>query len=736
VAIDDDSLGRVGAWPWSRDKVAKLIDRIEMDGPRVIAIDVLLDDATTEEADAALAASISKSKAIILATRVEGTARRARWRPPNEALVQGKARLGHVHADPDFDGITRRIMPVKMAQGAGFPALAIEALNQAHAEIRGSLVEKIGTTQIFRTRPVNIRFVGDNQSFKHVPAADLLESAAAPGLFKDKIVLVGATAAGLQDQWFTPFAETGQKMSGVEIHANAIETLYTGREIREVPQLPLLFLLTAGIFFLWWLDRRFEGRRFFAAAILCVPAIVVASYWAMTYFDVWLSFPQFWTAIVCVVPGLEVANRLRVNRNLDEKIGRLSKLGTDIASVHPDWDARERVIDSVPAGPERLGWLAVIDAYRHETTSRKKNRLKLFADPRRSYRWRLDAVDFFNEELVRFLSFNTAILGSIEDVIIVSDPVGRVAYQNPAAERLAGFSENPGFAPGYAASLLDGRSFAPAFASVLTKGEPVTMEFVPGQNGRNYYNVTLAPIARIGVVMSMHDATAQHELNQAKNDMVSLVSHELRTPLTSIRGYSDMLLKYDLVQEKGKQYLGTIVDESVRLTQLIQSFLDIAYIESGKQKLTFTEFNVDPVLRDMMNVVEPVAAEKQISVQVADTGGAQVRADRMLLHQALTNLVTNAIKYSPPGTTVRVAVSNGGGRVRFDVADQGCGIPSDETAKIFDKFYRRGNEETRAQSGFGLGLAFVKEVAGRHGGDVSVESEVGKGSTFTLWIPN
>ena len=238
------------------------------------------------------------------------------------------------------------------------------------------------------------------------------------------------------------------------------------------------------------------------------------------------------------------------------------------------------------------------------------------------------------------------------------------------------------------------------------------------------------------MVFSLHDATAQYELNQAKSEMVSLVSHELRTPLTSIRGYSDMLLKYDLVQEKGKEFLGTIIDESSRLNQLIQSFLDIAYIESGRQKITKSDFEIGPVLKDMVTVVAPVAGEKQITHRVTgDTNGMRVRADRLLLYQALTNLVTNAIKYSPAGTTVRVDVSNGNGAVRFQVADQGYGIPADEAAKIFEKFYRRGNKETREQSGFGLGLAFVKEVAARHGGDVIVESEVGKGSVFTLSIP-
>jgi signal transduction histidine kinase len=126
--------------------------------------------------------------------------------------------------------------------------------------------------------------------------------------------------------------------------------------------------------------------------------------------------------------------------------------------------------------------------------------------------------------------------------------------------------------------------------------------------------------------------------------MVSLVSHELRTPLTSIRGYSDMLLKYNLVEERGREFLQTIVDESNRLNQLIQSFLDIAYIESGRQKITKSDFEIAPVLRDMLNVIGPVAAEKQITLDSSgDLDGMRVHADRLLLYQALTNLVTNAI---------------------------------------------------------------------------------------------
>jgi signal transduction histidine kinase/CHASE2 domain-containing sensor protein len=703
VAIDAESLNqKIGAWPWSRDKLAAMIEWIELAKPRAIAVDLLLEDKTSDYADQALAAAIAKTHAIVLAAHLDRHNGTEQWLEPDPLFVQKHVTLGHVHTDPDFDDISRRILSAKAtAGGQVVPAFAVQALHAARLPFKSDFEQNMGSVSILRPQAINIRFVGDNRSFRHVSAWQLLDRTADAALFRDQIVLIGLTAEGLGDQWFTPFAEFGQKMSGVEIHANAIDTLYADRAISEAPPLAALLGLAAFVMALWWADRYFEGRRFYVGALLSGPAVLGLSWILMKYFNFWLPYPPFWAAIVIAVPGLEVLKIVRVNRDLDLKIERLS-----------------------------TGWLAALNWYEPEwpeSAHAAARRSKLLAKRRRNARWKLDAVEFFNEELMRFLSFNNAILASIEDVIIVCDRDGRVVYQNPAAKVLKGYRENPGPAPEYVGAILDGREF---------QLEPATLDFVPTRDGKAFYNVTIAAISRAGVVFSLHDGTAQYELNQAKSDMVSLVSHELRTPLTSIRGYSDMLLKYNLVEERGREFLGTIIEESGRLSQLIQSFLDIAYIESGRQKITKSDFEIGPVLKDMMNLVGQVAAEKGIALKSpADLKGMRVRADRLLLYQALMNLVTNAIKYSPGGTTVRIGVSNGNGVVRFEVADEGFGIPAEELSRIFEKFYRRGNKETREQSGFGLGLAFVKEVATRHGGDIVVESESGKGSVFILSIP-
>src|SRR5262249_28859624 len=142
--------------------------------------------------------------------------------------------------------------------------------------------------------------------------------------------------------------------------------------------------------------------------------------------------------------ALEVREIVRVNRDLDEQISRLSV-----------WD------------PEHNGWLSPLDSSETESENRREYRKRLLVTKHRNARWRLQAVDFFNEDLVRFVSFNNAILGSIDDAIVVADSTGRVVYQNPAAGRLGGFSSNPPPAPDYLGSLLDGRDFKSSFAEVM-----------------------------------------------------------------------------------------------------------------------------------------------------------------------------------------------------------------------------------------------------------------------------
>jgi len=742
VAIDEESLQKEGKWQWSREKLATLVEAIAQSKPRVLALDIVLDDQGAGDEDAALATALSRPAAVVLPARIVIEAGIERWRRPQPRFVQSNVRLGHVHTEPELDGINRAIYTDKSAEGTLLPAFSLEVLRAAGVAVDPAFERQAGEgfSRVEQATAL-IRFAGDTaQTFTQIPAWKVIQGIADPSELRDRIVLIGVTAEAVQeDQWFTPFSLTGLKTPGVEIHANAIDTYYARRWIRQVPLDIVYAGLIATFLLLVWMDRRFEGLRFYLAAVLLIPLVAIVSWLLMKESNVWLPFPPFIAVIALGLPGLEVWKVVSVNRDLDSKIAKLSPGNAPADSVlPPTWNASERVARATPSGAAREAWLGAIQSYEAAQDRRQKERAHLLGVRWRNSKWRLDAVDYFNDELVRFLEFNSAILSSIEDVTIVSDVLGRIVYQNPAARDLEGFHEDPPFAPEYVSRLLDGRSFGEEFSQVIAEGKTVTLYFVPGGGtvSHRFYNVTLAPIGKTALVLTLHDATAQHALNLAKNEMVSLVSHELRTPLTAIRGYSDMLLKYDLVQEKGRKFLSTIVEESDRLGHLIQSFLDIAYIESGRQKVTKTDIEIAPMFRDLQSVLTPVAAAKGIQLQTSGEEPMRVHADRTLLYQALTNLVSNAIKYSPSGTRVQLGVSNGSGEVAFKVEDQGCGIPEEEAGKIFDKFYRRANKETLEQSGFGLGLAFVKEVALRHGGEVTVVSEPGKGSLFTLRIPS
>ena len=734
VSIDEESLARVGAWPWSRSELARLIAQISAGEPRAIGIDFLLDDLRDSEGDRALAAAIQEAGNVVLATRIDDTNSQLAWRMPSETFESDAVGLGHVHAEPDLDGVVRRIATAKEAEGRVIRALSVEMLRVA-GQLPSDFEEAIGGSVRIVPESLLLRFAGDRGTFPQLPAWQVLEGAIDRSAFANRIVLVGATAEGLGDDWMTPFSASGRRMSGIEIHANALDSIYADRSVRSLPDLVVWLGVAALIGMLCWADRRFEGKRFYVASALTIPVLIAASGLLLGIFEIWLPFPTFLAAVGFVVPALEVRKLVRVNRDLDQKISTLSVWAAESPeSGGDDSSARATWIDRVTDPGVRKLWGEVIEAYEHGRSTRQGRRSSLLGAQRHNAPWKLEAVDFFNEQLYRFVSFNKAVLASIEDVILVSDPLGRVVYQNPAAERLKGYLADAPPAWEYLSGLLDGRALLNDFAGVFASEQPQRLEAVPSTNGVRFYTVTLAPISSIGVVATLHDVTAQRELDQAKSDMVSLVSHELRTPLTSIRGYGDMLAKYGLVEEKGTEFLQSILGETDRLTDLIQSFLDIAYIESGRKKLNVTEFETASMLKELIGGHRQHAEQKGIVLEMSDREGT-VQGDRMLLYQALGNLVSNAIKYSPPGTRVRIDTTNGNGRFCFRVEDRGYGIPAEDTARIFEKFYRRGSRETQDETGFGLGLAFVREVAIQHGGDVGLESRSGEGSVFSLWIP-
>lgn len=239
---------------------------------------------------------------------------------------------------------------------------------------------------------------------------------------------------------------------------------------------------------------------------------------------------------------------------------------------------------------------------------------------------------------------------------------------------------------------------------------------------------------KLGTIFVHRNITKEFEVDRIKSEFVSTVSHELRTPLASILGFTELMLNRELKLDRQKKYLSTIHNEAGRLTDLINDFLDIQRMESGKQDYEKKQLAMLPIIRKVIELQKVHSERHELSLEFLG-GHDSVIGDSGKLEQALTNLIHNAIKYSPKGGKVQVVVFEKDGEVKIEVLDEGLGIPPEAIDRLFEKFYRVDNSDRRSIGGTGLGLAIVKEIIYEHGGDISVKSKFGIGSTFTISLP-
>ncbi|MEI6686342.1 MAG: ATP-binding protein, partial [Planctomycetota bacterium] len=233
-----------------------------------------------------------------------------------------------------------------------------------------------------------------------------------------------------------------------------------------------------------------------------------------------------------------------------------------------------------------------------------------------------------------------------------------------------------------------------------------------------------------------HANLALFESNKLKSDFLAKMSHELRTPLNSILGFSDLLINTQNFTEKHIRWAGNIRSSGEQLLSLINEILDLAKIEAGKMEVSITEFRFDDVSEGLLTMTRPLAEKKNIDLQsVIPEDIKNLRQDRVKLRQILANLLSNAVKFTPEGGKVVLKVEQEGKNHIMTVSDTGVGIAPEEQELVFEKFRQAGNTLTREHDGTGLGLSIVRELTKLLGGEVSLQSELGKGSTFTVVIP-
>ena len=239
-----------------------------------------------------------------------------------------------------------------------------------------------------------------------------------------------------------------------------------------------------------------------------------------------------------------------------------------------------------------------------------------------------------------------------------------------------------------------------------------------------------------GAVVVFRDVTQRHEVDRMKNEFLSVVSHELRTPLTSIRGSLGLLSSGALMEltPQAERMVSIAVESSDRLTRLINDILDIERIQSGKLPMSLVPRDASALLRATAVELGGLAAASEVRIQIGACEG-RVLADEDRIVQTLTNLVGNAIKFSPPGSTVRLETEVAADQVTFSVSDTGRGIPDDKLEAVFAPFEQVDSSDARQKGGTGLGLAISRGIVERHGGRIWAESLLGSGTTVRFTLP-
>jgi len=332
-----------------------------------------------------------------------------------------------------------------------------------------------------------------------------------------------------------------------------------------------------------------------------------------------------------------------------------------------------------------------------------------------------------------------AILASMVEGVLAVDKDLRITFYNASfARALALRSEIPAKSP--LVEIVRDPVLRAILSRVVAGGETLKQRLqLPAAEGRAF-EVQAAPLRVAtgrGAIAILHDITDLERLERVRKDFVANVSHELRTPLTAIRGYTETLLEGALEdKENNRKFLEIIKNHSVRLNSIASDLLALSELESNKAAAEQGRISVRPALEAALRAVEDEARSRRVKLISGQLEEIVVLGDRVRLEQAFVNLLTNAVKFNRPDGEVRVEVLRArDDEVSVTIADNGIGIPSADLPRLFERFYRVDKARSREMGGTGLGLSIVKHIVDRMHGRITVESQLGKGSVFTVFLP-
>jgi two-component system phosphate regulon sensor histidine kinase PhoR len=323
------------------------------------------------------------------------------------------------------------------------------------------------------------------------------------------------------------------------------------------------------------------------------------------------------------------------------------------------------------------------------------------------------------------------LLNSLQEGVIAFSPQQKLQWTNRSMQHLLPAEARAGIS---AVEAIRDPDFMHGLKQTLERHEVTASKatsFIPGRA----FDVTIAPLPQGGAVAVFHDITEIERVEKTRRDFIANVSHELRTPLTSIHGYTETLLEAVHNGKHSRDFLEIIRKNTVRMSRLTEDLLTLARVESGEQRFDPQPVSARQLLEEAVQNFASLAHARGVTLALEECGDAVVMADREAIQQVFTNLIDNALKYAGEGQKVFVGMRETQRGCEFYVRDFGPGIASEHLPRLFERFYRVDKARSRETGGTGLGLAIVKHIVLAHRGNIRVESELNRGSSFFFSLP-
>jgi CHASE2 domain-containing sensor protein/two-component sensor histidine kinase len=734
VEIDNASIDALGRWPWPRSAHAELVNRLADAGAAAVVYDVLFTEPSADDAQFSRSLARVPSFLPILLGAADNAGRRAVVEPV-APLAHAAAGVGHINLEVDRDGIVRSVALFEGDAASRWPQLMVpvwRAIRDGRVKLADHAAAAIhDADDPLRAAPPGsearflIPFGTGADTYRKVSFIDVLDGKVPPEVLRGRVVLVGVTASGLYDRFATPMSGELGPLPGVYIHANVLDALMSGTEIQPVAPawvvavslVPLALLLAGFLALSPW------------RALLVLAGLVAASLGGSAAL---LYGARLWLSPVPAVAALFVVYPLWSWRRLEMTMAYLRKELRRLADepyLLPEAEA--------PAARGEFGGDAL--AQQMALMAQAAQRLQ---DMRR-FVW--DSLDSVPEPLL---------VADLRGVVLIANHAAREYFARLGAGQAEGRRMCDAFGDVEFVKPVDGdddagadaRAHWPAPLDPTREGFAVLMASgieVRSRDGRDYLlryaNCTNAQGQAVGWIAGLVDVTSLHAAERQREDALRLLSHDMRSPQASIVTLVETeRARGTLDSAPAREVMARIERYARRSLQLADDFVQLARAQSQTYALEPT--SLAELAIDASDEVWPQARAKRIRIDTVceDNGQGWVSADRSLLARVLVNLLNNAVKYSPTDTrivcTIRMA-NAGEPRVLCAIRDEGYGIAAEDQERLFKPFHRFHTAQRPEVSGAGLGMAFVWTVVTRHGGDVSVESEVGSGTTVTLALP-